>query len=349
MIRRKIGALLFASVFSSAVYADVRPTTVDCVVRPVYGYRADGTPGRIVKLKFKGTELNGELKIDVVAKGAKESNRFTIAAQDSTELELMLPSTLPTDQSTVVTLVVRGDGPTLKRQINVSPMRHWNVYLYNHAHVDIGYTNTHKNVELLHKTNIVEGVKLAEETKNHPDGSRFVWNPEVGWPIERLWESRPEYRDTLINAIRKGQIGVDASYLNLNTSTCSDEELFHVFRFTRLMQRLSGQPADVFQQFDIPGMSWGLIPVMAQEGVRYIISWPNTDRAGNAHKNLDGKPFWWVGPDGKSKVLFFQPGGYANSGSMTKGGETGRPWFGQRDPKKIPPVIRTGSANVEFT
>lgn len=349
MIRRKIGALLFASVFSSAVYADVRPTTVDCVVRPVYGYRADGTPGRIVKLKLKGTELNGELKIDVVAKGAKESNRFTIAAQDSTELELMLPSTLPTDQSTVVTLVVRGDGPTLKRQINVSPMRHWNVYLYNHAHVDIGYTNTHKNVELLHKTNIVEGIKLAEETQNHPDGSRFVWNPEVGWPIERLWESRPEYRDTLINAIRKGQICVDASYLNLNTSTCSDEELFHVFRFTRLMQRLSGQPADVFQQFDIPGMSWGLIPVMAQEGVRYIISWPNTDRAGNAHKNLDGKPFWWVGPDGKSKVLFFQPGGYANSGSMTKGGETGRPWFGQRDPKKVPPVIRTGSANVDFT
>ena len=100
MIRRKIGALLFASVLSSAVYADVRPTTVDCVVRPVYGYRADGTPGRIVKLKLKGTELNGELKIDVVAKGAKESNRFTIAAQDSTELELMLPSILPTEATT---------------------------------------------------------------------------------------------------------------------------------------------------------------------------------------------------------------------------------------------------------
>ena len=115
------------------------------------------------------------------------------------------------------------------------------------------------------------------------------------------------------------------------------------------MQRLSGQPADVFQQFDIPGISWGLVPVMAQEGVRYIISWPNSDRAGNAHANMDGKPFWWLGPDGKSKVLFFQPGSYANSGSMGKGGETGRPWFGQRDPEKVPKVIRTGYANVDFT
>lgn len=53
-------------------------------------------------------------------------------------------------------------------------MRHWNVYLYNHAHVDIGYTNTHKNVELLHKNNIIEGIKLAEETKNHPDGARLM-------------------------------------------------------------------------------------------------------------------------------------------------------------------------------
>ena len=116
---------------------------------------------------------------------------------------------------------------------------------------------------------------------------------------------------------------MDASYLNLNTSTCSDEELFHVFKFTREIQRLSGVPSDVFQQFDIPGVSWGLIPVMAQEGVKYIISWPNSDRAGNAHKyQMDGRPFWWIGPDGESKVLFFQPGGYANSGSMGKGRTT---------------------------
>ena len=34
---------------------------------------------------------------------------------------------------------------------------------------------------------------------------------------------------------------------------------------------------------------------------------------------------------------------------MTKGGETGRPWFGQRDQKKVPLRIQTGKANVDFT
>ena len=131
---------------------------------------------------------------------------------------------------------------------------------------DIGYTNTHKNVERLHKNNIIEGIKLAEKTKDFLSGARFVWNPEVSWPLERLWESNPEKREGLIDAIKKGQLSIDASYLNLNTSICSDEELFHVFKFTRNIQKMSGVPSDVFQQVDIPGISWGLILVMAQEG-----------------------------------------------------------------------------------
>ena len=107
---------------------------------------------------------------------------------------------------------------------------------------------------------------MAEKTKDFLSGARFVWNPEVSWPLERLWESHPEKREGLIDAIKKGQLSIDASYLNLNTSICSDEELFHVFEFTRNIQRMSGVLSDVFQQFDIPGISWGLILVMAQEG-----------------------------------------------------------------------------------
>ena len=77
---------------------------------------------------------------------------------------------------------------------------------------DIGYTNTHKNAERLHKNNIIEGIKLAEKTKDFLSGARFVSNPEK--------------REGLIDAIKKGQLSIDASYLNLNTSICSDEELF---------------------------------------------------------------------------------------------------------------------------
>ena len=189
---------------------------------------------------------------------------------------------------------------------------------------------------------------MAEATRDYPPGAPYSWNPEVTWPLERYWhDATPDQKERIISAIKNKYLCIDATYLNTNTSACNDEEMFQMFRFSREMQKLTGVQMNTIQQVDIPGISWGLVPVMAQQGVKYIMSWPNTARAGYSHA-LDEKPFWWVGPDKKSKILFFQPGMYGNSGSMTKGGATGRPWFGQRDPDKVPAVIKTGSADVNF-
>lgn len=339
--------LLLFSVTSFA--GDNTPLFMKCTVQPAYGYRTDGKPGRILLLQLKGEKLKGKATVAVKVKGKTEKTKIELDGGDSTQVQVLLPENVAVESPAKVEVTLFFGKETIKQEISVEPMRYWNIYLYNHAHVDIGYTNTHKNIEALHKRNILEGIKLAEATVNFPEGARYVWNPEITWPVERLWNSHPELRDSVADAIRKGWLCLDASYLNLNTSVCSDEELFHAFRFSRKMQKLTGQPMDVFQQFDIPGISWGLLPVMAQEGVKYIMSWPNTDRGGNAHNGIDRYPFWWVGPDGRSKVLFFQPGVYGNSGSMGKGGQTGRPWFGQRDPDKVPPFIKTGNANVDFT
>ena len=327
----------------------VMPEDMECVPCPVYRHRADGKPGREVTVNFKGTKLSGKASLDVTADGKTETTELPAEAGGTSGCRVLLPADVGVKQEAQVELTLRQGARELKKTVKVPAMRHWTVYLYNHAHVDIGYTAPHKVVEFVHKRNIEEGIKLAEATKDYPAGARYRWNPEITWPLERLWQTMPEQRERVLQAIRDGYLCVDASYLNLDTSVCSDEELFHAFRFSREMQRLTGVPMDTLQQMDVPGFSWGLVPVMAQEGVRYIMSWPNTDRAGHAHDGIDQLPFWWVGPDGKSKVLFLQPGGYGNSGSMGKGGSTGRPWFGQRDTDKIPAVIKTGSANVDFT
>jgi len=329
--------------------AETFPKDIECIAQAVYLYRKDGKPGREVVVKFKGAKLIGKAQIEVKVNGIKEVIELSPAVEGDTACFILLPTDISVKKKAQVTLTLIQGENKLKKTIKVAPMRYWNVYIYPHSHVDIGYTNTQKNVEIMHKTNIIEGIKLAEETKAFPEGARYHWNPEITWPLERLWQTMPEKQEDVLNAIRKGYLCIDASYLNLNTSVCSDEELFHVFDFSRKMQKLTDKPMDVFQQMDVPGMSWGLVSVMAQQGVKYIMSWPNGDRAGNAHKDIDKYPFWWLGPDGKSKVLFFQPGGYANSGSMDKGWTTGRPWFGQRDPSKVPSVIKTGNANIDFT
>jgi hypothetical protein len=339
---------IFAFCFLSSAGDLSFPADMECIPQPVYRYSKDGKPGREIIIKFSGEKISNNEQIEVTVDGRTEITNLVMDEGDSVYY-VLLPVNVGVYKEANVTLTLRQGTRKLQKTVIVQPMRHWNIYLYNHSHVDIGYTNTQKNVEILHKTNILEGIKLARASANYPEGARYCWNPEVTWPLERLWVSMPEEREQVLKAIRDGQLCIDANYLNLNTSVCSDEELFHTFRFSREMQKITGKPMDVFQQMDIPGMSWGLVPVMAQEGVKYIMSWPNSTRSGNAHKDINGRPFWWIGPDGISKVLFFQPGGYANSGSMTKGGTTGRPWFGQRDPSKVPAVIKTGSANVNFT
>ena len=322
--------------------------TVECTAQPFYRLRADGKPGRVVTVSWKNVKFTGQAQVDIMVDGKRETTRVNCNGNEPAKTDILLPSGTGVSSDTQVTVEVSVNGKRVKQSVRVPAMRQWTVYVYPHSHVDIGYTNTQANVEILHKRNIDEGIRLAEATRDYPEGSRYRWNPEVTWPLERYWQSAtPEQKEKVVEAIRKGWLCLDASYLNTNTSACSDEELFQLFRFSREMEKLTGVPSRTLQQMDIPGMAWGLVPVMSQLGVKYVMSWPNASRAGYTH-SLDEKPFWWVGPDGKSKVLFFQPGGYANSGSMSKGAELGRPWFGQRDPDKVPAVIKTGSANVNF-
>ena len=333
---------------SIAVNQTIFPADIECVVQQYYRLRPDGKPGREITINFKYAKLTGSAQVEVTVNGRSEITNVPAVIGGQSECRVLLPEEVGVKLESQVIVTLRQGTQALKKTVTVPALRHWTVYIYNHSHVDIGYTNTQRNVEILHKTNIVEGIKLGEATKDYPVGSRYRWNPEITWPLERYWqEATSVQKRRVVESIKSGYLCVDASYLNLNTSACNDEELFQVFRFSREMQKLTGVPMDAFQQMDIPGMSWGLVPVMAQQGVRYMMAWPNSCRAGNG-RSLDEKPFWWVGPDGKSKILFFQPGGYGNSGSMTKGGTTGRPWFGQRDPDKVPAVIKTDSANVNF-
>ena len=345
---------LLASVhMSTAVSAEANmpfPRDMECAAQPVYRNRADGQPGREITITLKGNKLLGPAQVELTVDNRTETADVPPVAEGLSAFCVLLPAGVGVKQEAQVTLMLRQGTRSLNTTVTVPAMRHWTVYLYNHAHVDIGYTAPQAVAEFIHTRNVEEGIKLAEATKGYPAGALYRWNPEVTWPLERLWQTAsPEQKERVLKAIRDGSLCVDASYVHLDTSACSDEELFQTFRFSRELQKLTGVPMDTFQQMDVPGMSWGLVTVMAQEGVRYIMAWPNTCRAGQAHAGIDNRPFWWLGPDGKSRVLFLQPGCYGNSGSMTKGGATGRPWFGQRDRDKIPAVIKTGSADVDFT
>lgn len=350
-MKKSIAAVLliltFCS-FSQIPQSKSFPTDIEYKVQPFYRHRPDGKPGREVILKFKGAGLTAKSKLEIISDKIHETLQIEPGSKSADSLVILLPTDVGVKKEARVTLKLQQGSNKLNKIIIVPAMRYWTVYVYPHSHVDIGYSNTQANVEFIHKRNIDQGISLSEKTKKYPEGARYLWNTEVMWPMERYMHSAaPDKKNYIINAVKQGELCPDASYVHVNTSTCSEEEMVQLFDYSREIEKQTGMPIDVMVQADVPGMAWGIVPVLAHEGIRYIMMLPNGTRANEPMTYaLNQKPFWWLGQDGKSKVLFFQPGSYAVGTS--KGLTTDRPWFGQQDTAKIPEVIKTSNPRANF-
>jgi len=247
------------------------------------------------------------LTLDLVRAGARRSMTVRV---DGTEVlrgdvgpgrqdvEVLMPAA---DTSRPVAVEV--EGQTLTVPVRAVPKL--TIYVVPHSHTDIGYTNLQPEVEQRQVENVVKGMALAEKTASYPEGARFVWNVEVLWAAD-LFLQRMEApkRAAFEKAVKSGQVGLNGLYLNVLSGLSRPEELVQATRFaTRLAERL-GVTIDTAMISDIPGHTWGLVPVLAQAGIRYFSTSPNFfDRIGATQVASADQPFWWVGPSGRERVL----------------------------------------------
>lgn len=343
MKSRLILGLLLGSL---STWGTVQPDLLDVKVCNHYKYRQDKEAGREIFLTYRGSKKINGAKVEIISKKGNDTIVLQTSRTDSISV-LLLPHIGVEKTDTIVACLQIG-GEKIAREVVIPAMRHWTVYIYPHSHVDIGYTNTQENVEFIHKRNLDVAMDLAEKTADYPADARFRWNPEVTWPIERYLNSEsPEKKKRLLNAIRKGHISVDAGYVSTNTSASSDEELLQFFSFGKKLEKETGKAVKTMVQVDIPGVSWGVVSAANQLGISYCLSLFNGyDRTGLSPK-MNFKPFWWVGPDGKSKVLFLQPGAYT-PGALAKGKYFWPKLAGQTDRTKLIPVVQTDNPRENF-
>lgn len=309
-----------------------------------YKHRPDGTPGRVLHLSYGS--LPAGCVVEVASRKGVE--KAQVKPSDKGGYEVLLNADLGVEQADTVEVTLKGAQLNLRRKVAVAAMRHWDVYIYPHSHVDIGYTNTQENVEFIHKRNLDVAIDLANATANYPKEAQFRWNPEVMWPVERyLGSATPDKKKRLLDAIKQGHIALDAGYINTNTSACSDEELLELMRNAKQMERLTGKSVQIFVQVDIPGVSWGLVSAASQMGVKYVLSLFNGGDRTGLSPEVSFRPFWWEGPDGKSRVLFMQPGSYA-PGAQLKGKFYWPKMAGQTDRSKLIDVVRTDNPRENF-
>ncbi len=201
-------------------------------------------------------------------------------------------------------------GPLGALPVTFSPVRRWTIYLLHHTHLDIGYTHTQEEVEALQMRHLDTALELIRATDDYPDEARFRWLPEGLFAVESfLAQADAERRESFLAAVRAERIGLDALYGNPLTALYSDEELFALLDYAVRLRQEYGLPIDSAMISDVPGWTWGLVPVLAQCGIRYLSLGPNLSHRRGWISVWDDRPFYWVSPCGRHKVLFWQAGG----------------------------------------
>ena len=201
-----------------------------------------------------------------------------------------------------------------KRTVIIKPIRKWEVYLLHHSHVDIGYTHVQTEVVRMHWRYFEQVIELARKSADYPPGSRFKWNVEVLWAVDSyLKQASKEKREQFIEAVRKGWIALDALYGNELTALCRPEELIRLVDYAQKLRQRYGFTINSAMITDVPGYTWGIVPVLAQSGVKYFSVGPNRGhRIGYTLSSWGDKPFYWESPSGKRKVLCWVAGeGYS--------------------------------------
>jgi len=290
--------------------AEVPETALQSVSVPQVLVRRDGGLHQMISLSVFNTVKGREVTISAGG-GAGERRRLGLGEN---VIELLHPAV---ETETSVAVEIKAAGKTLTREsVLLKPVRRWRVYFLPHSHVDIGYTHLQPEVERIQWENMEKGMELARRTGDYPEGARFKWNTEVLWAVDGyLSQASEEKRKRFLEAVRKGEIGLDALYGNFLTGLARPEELFEFTGFARRLAERYGLRIDSAMITDVPGYTWGMVPALALSGVKYFDPGPNHipslphkgDRIGYTSEAWGDKPFYWVSPSGTARILVWMP------------------------------------------
>jgi alpha-mannosidase len=210
--------------------------------------------------------------------------------------------------------------------IQVVPVKRKKIYLLCYSHNDIGYTDLQADVERKQWKNLEAAIQLIHQTVDYPPDARYKWNMETIWALESyLKQASPAQQEEVFADIREGSIGLSALYANMLTGLANAEEMPHFFDFARHLRSEYQIPMTTAVTSDVPGFSWGLVSAMAQSGVKYFATAPNSgDRIGYTLQAWGDKPFYWASQSGKERVLTWMAGASYSSfheGSLSQLGD----------------------------
>ena len=174
------------------------------------------------------------------------------------------------------------------------------IHLLNMSHTDFGYTDLPSSIWKDQVNTLRLAINYITETKNYPSDARFKWTAESLWVVEKfLEEASAEEKKLFDQYVSQGSIEVTAMPCNFSP-LCGRYELER--EMDRLWEIARKYKISVAYQNDVNGLSYGLIDMLYDRGVKHIVMGANGYMGGNPVATPSF--FWWKSLSGKQLLLY---------------------------------------------
>lgn len=181
----------------------------------------------------------------------------------------------------------------------------WKLYLIQHSHTDIGYTQRQELIELYHVHFIRQAIEISEAiVAGKKEWEGFHWTCECFWGVEKFLQEDEtgEWRTRLEKAIEAGHVEITGNYLNFTELV--DENLLRTA--TKRAQEFGmdlGLDIKAAMTADINGYSWGYPEILLDEGVENLFSCLHTHHGMHVGAEKQ-RPFWWKTQSGRKLLMW---------------------------------------------
>ena len=287
------------------------PKDVKLTVDP-FLYRIGDSGGRKIKFDFGDNVLFEPSDVKLNFNGKQYSQQIN-SDSDAVKTAEAVFDIGNSDKSATAEIICSIGSETFKKIVNIDPVRSWEVYLVHQTHLDIGYTARQEDVLKQQVDHLHKALQYIKESENYSEQEKFKWHPEGMWAVDEFMRTaNQQQKKEFIEAAKKGYIHLDVLYAQAMSGIYSEEELMELMSSAKLFEKKYGFEITSAMQTDVPGYTWGLSAALAHNGVNYMSVGPNMGhRVGRTFDWAD-KPFYWVSPSGRHKILFWMAGeGYS--------------------------------------
>ena len=206
------------------------------------------------------------------------------------------------------------------------------VYVLSMCHLDVGFTDTERNVLLTYFDNYLpRAMDLAETFRNSQGEERYVWTIASWMIYQYLEQATPKQRKRMENAIQSGDIAWHAMPFTWQSEMLDRSLIASAMKISTSLDQRFGKKTIGGKLTDVPGHTRGLIAPVAEAGVEFLDigdnpgckapDVPSFGANGAVNSDVEGAEpleqqcnlFNWRNPSGQQVMVLYHRFGYGGT------------------------------------